>query len=154
MKLTRKNLMEAAGLREVDEISTVLYVAGNSGDDVYAIKNAIKQGTFAEVEGDADTVAEDVETQAVEYPEMDLEWPGIDKSEIKQFFQKHMKTLQKGDEVAGDSGYEGWMNPIEKSKAVDALVVPIGYVFPNDDGFEEPTPVMVALVYSGTKIPM
>ena len=99
-------------------------------------------------------VAEDIEVQAVEYPEMDLEWPGIDKPEIKQFFQKHMKTLQKGDEVAGDSGYEGWVEPLKKSTAVDALIVPIGYVFPNDDGFEEPTPVMVALVYSGTKIPM
>lgn len=138
--------MEVAGLREAEGMSTVLYVAGDSGNDMNAIKAAIQQGTYAEVEGDIDTVAEDIEAQAVEYPEIDLEWPGIDNAKIKQLFRKNMKALEKGDGVAGDSGYEGWVEPLKKSTAVDALIVPIGYVFPNDDGFEEPTPVMVALV--------
>ena len=144
MKLTRQRLMEMAGLpiTEAGETSFVLYVQGDAANDSNAINNAIKQGTFAEVQGTRDQVAEEVYDQAVELVEKDTPYPGIEKPKIKMLFQKNFQALQQGQGAADDKAAEGYMDDFKESEAVDALVVPIGFDWDGDNH----KPLITALV--------
>lgn len=154
----RKALNESAkrySLNEQTETVTVLYIQGaqnwdtNSGKyvslDQSAVKNAIAQGSYVQIPNTTlKDVLDDINVNNSEYPK-DANYPGQDNPKIKNLFRQNMKAMIKGDESAGDMGYEGWLPKNQKPfsvNGVQALAVPVGYDF----GGKNPKPILTALV--------
>jgi len=123
----------------------VIYCQGEANTNT--IEQAMEDGTWAEVKGQPEAVAEKIVDIDADADYRNSPWPGMEKPEVREFLDKNKQAFIKGDDEAGHYSSEGWLDRPEKvsDRSVNYLSVPIGFsnigLYP-----EKMAPVITALV--------